>query len=84
MCNFSIKLNGNVEELVSKAKNAITDAGGSFDGDITSGSFRMKTFMGEIAGSYTVSTQQLNVEVSKKPMMVPCSEIEKQLRKYLS
>ncbi len=83
MCNFSINFNGNVEALVGKAKNAITGAGGSFNGDIRSGSFGIKTFLGEVVGLYEISNQQLNIEISKKPMLVPCSEIENQLRKYL-
>ncbi len=82
-CNFSIPFTGNVEELIASATAAITRAGGNFQGNITSGSFEIQTFMGEIAGLYAAGNSQLDVEIIKKPMLVPCSEIENQLRKYL-
>jgi hypothetical protein len=83
MCNFSIQFNSNADDLVSKAKNAITGAGGSLSGDAAEGSFKMQTFMGEITGSYTTADQTIYVQISKKPMLVPCREIENQLRKYI-
>ena len=82
-CNFSISYNGSAEELVAKATTAITRAGGNFEGNITSGIFSLQTFMGEIAGTYTAFEQQMDIEITKKPMLVPCSEIEKQLKNYM-
>lgn len=84
MCNFSMKFDNNVHHLISKAKDAISGAGGNFNGNEESGGFDINTFMGKIEGAYTILNDQININITKKPMLVPCSEIENQLRKYLS
>ncbi|MBG9376410.1 hypothetical protein I5907_09210 [Panacibacter sp. DH6] len=84
MCNFSIKFDSNVHHIISKAKDAITGAGGNFNGNEAAGGFDIKTFMGAIEGTYTILNSEININIVKKPMFVPCSEIENQLRKYLS
>ena len=84
MCNFSIKFESNVHHLISVAKDAITGAGGNFNGNEEAGGFDLNTFMGQIVGAYTILNDEININITKKPMFVPCSEIENQLRKYLS
>ncbi|MEP6846275.1 MAG: hypothetical protein ABI861_09740 [Panacibacter sp.] len=84
MCNFSIKFNGNSTDVIAKAGKAITGAGGNFNGNEASGSFDISTFMGQIVGDYTILNNGINISITKKPVFVPCSEIENQLRKYLS
>jgi hypothetical protein len=84
MCNFSIKFDSNVSHLISVAKDAITGAGGNFTGDEQAGGFNINTFVGQITGTYTILNNEINIIITKKPMLVPCSEIESQLRKYLS
>jgi hypothetical protein len=82
-CNFSIPFTGSVEQLVAKAKNAITSAGGQFTGDAAGGEFSLSTFAGTISGSYDVSPSNLNIEITDKPIFVSCSMIESELKKYL-
>jgi hypothetical protein len=84
MCNFSLKLNTNTHHIISKAKDAITSAGGNFNGNEEAGGFDINTFMGRIEGAYTILNDEININITKKPILVPCSEIENQLRKYLS
>jgi hypothetical protein len=84
MCNFSIKFDSNVQHVIRVAKNAIISAGGSFTGNEEAGGFEISTFMGQILGDYTIVNNEININITKKPMFVPCSEIENQLRKYLS
>ena len=84
MCNFSIKFENNVHHIISKAKDAISSAGGNFNGTEEAGSFDLTTFMGQITGAYTIINDEIHINISKKPMFVPCSEIENQLRKYLA
>jgi len=84
MCNFSIKINGAIHLLISKAKDTIVAAGGNFNGNEEAGGFDINTFAGKIEGAYTILNDEINVNITKKPMFVPCSEIENQLRKYLS
>lgn len=84
MCNFSIKFASNAEHVISVAKDAIKGAGGNFNGNEEAGGFEINTFMGQIIGAYTILNNEIHINITKKPMFVPCSEIENQLRKYLS
>ena len=82
-CNFSIPFSGSVEQLINKAKGAITSAGGQFSGDVAGGEFSLSTFVGTITGSYDVSQSNLNITIADKPMFLSCSMIEQELKKYL-
>lgn len=84
MCNFSIGFTGSPQELINKAKTAVTNAGGNFNGDASQGAFSISTPAGKIGGNYTVSGQNFSVAVSEKPFFVSCGMIEAQLRKYLA
>ena len=84
MCNFSIKLDGAIHSLIAKAKDTITGAGGNCNGNEEAGGFDISTFAGKIEGAYTILNDEIHVNITKKPMFVPCSEIENQLRRYLS
>ena len=84
MCNFSISFTGSAEDLITKAKTAVGNAGGNFSGDASQGTFSISTPAGKISGNYTVSGQNFSVTVSEKPFFVSCEMIETQLRKYLS
>lgn len=83
-CAFNIPISGNVSELLDKAKNAIQGNGGIFEGDLTTGNFAVPVIIGKIVGTYTIKDQLFQIEISDKPMMVSCSLIEEQLKKYLT
>ena len=82
-CSFSIPFSGSPEDVFNKAKAAVEKQGGSFNGDAGSGSFSISVF-GTINGSYSVSGQQLNIEIEDKPMMIPCAAIENALKSQFS
>ena len=82
-CNFSFDLNESAEAIVTKARSAISKAGGELSGDDSSGQFKLSTFAGKIVGSYTVSVNKFDVTISDKPMFVSCSLIEQELKKFL-
>ena len=82
-CNFSIPISGNAEEIFNKAQTAITGAGGQFTGDVGAGEFSLSTFIGAIKGSYSMKASTMNVIITDKPMFLSCSQIEKELSKYL-
>ena len=82
-CNFSIDFKGSAEDLVAKMKKAIEDAGGTFSGDTQSGSFSVKTPVGKIAGTYTISGQTIHITITEKPWIVSCSKIEEAIKKYM-
>ena len=81
-CSFSIPFSGSAEDIFNKAKGAVEKQGGSFNGNATGGSFSISVF-GTINGSYSVSGQQLNIEIEDKPMMIPCAAIENALKSQL-
>lgn len=83
-CNFSIPITGSGAELISKARTAIGDAGGNFNGDDNSGSFDISTLVGDVRGSYYVVNNILEITISEKPMFLPCDMIESQLKEYLN
>jgi hypothetical protein len=81
-CNFSIQFSTSAEEISTKARNAIIDAGGSFEGNSESGNFDVSTPLGAIRGSYVIEQPVIHVAIGSKPFFVSCALIEKQLRAY--
>jgi hypothetical protein len=81
-CNFSIPFNGSPEALSQKARQAITGAGGNYNGDTNGGTFEVSTPLGDIHGSYVVQTPSIMVTITSKPFLVSCGMIEKQLKGY--
>jgi hypothetical protein len=82
-CSFSVPFSGNPESVLAKAKTGITGAGGQFTGDASGGEFSLSTFVGAIAGTFTFSASNLNIEITDKPLFLSCSQIEKELKKNL-
>jgi hypothetical protein len=82
-CDFSIPFTGDPETVLAKAKSAVQSQGGNFGGDVNSGSFDVSVFGNKIAGNYTVSGQTLNINITDKPFMVPCTAIESFLKGQL-
>ncbi|HXL56713.1 MAG TPA: hypothetical protein VN958_10675 [Chitinophagaceae bacterium] len=82
-CNFSIAFSGSAEELIEKARKAITGAGGQFFGDASTGEFSLSTFVGEISGNYNAASMKLEIEIMDKPLFISCSRIKEELEKYL-
>ena len=84
-CNFSIPFEGTADEVKTKAETAIKNAGGVFTGNAMAGSFSISTPLGEIKGSYTMNNASpINVEISDKPLFIPCNQIESKLNGYLN
>lgn len=83
MCQFIVPFSNSADLLMSKAKQEIQRAGGSFNGDGTQGSFRVKTALGTIGGSYQVAGQEILMVILKKPFLISCTRIEKELREVM-
>jgi hypothetical protein len=81
-CSFSIDFNGSPSQVIGKARDAITGAGGSFNGDENEGEFSLP-LIGNLKGSYSIDSSTLNVNIQKRPMLLSCGRIEKELRRYL-
>ena len=82
-CQFTIDVDGDPAELISKARHAIKGIGGTLTGDNESGEVTADSPFGQIEGSYSVAGQAVSFVISKKPMMVPCSMIESQIRQLV-
>ncbi|HEX7458731.1 MAG TPA: hypothetical protein VF301_09865 [Ginsengibacter sp.] len=83
-CNFSIPFTGEPETILAKAKAAVESQNGNFNGDINSGNFEVSVFANSIKGHYKVSGQNLNLTITDKPFLIPCSTIESLLRSKIS
>ena len=83
-CNININFSGTAEEILSKAKSAVASQGGTFEGDLHSGEFNVSLMSKTVAGTYIVEGNQLKLNITEKPMFVPCSAIEGFLVKKLS
>lgn len=78
-CNFSIPFTNAADSLLEKARAAIQNQGGTFNGDQSSGSFSVQ-LMGTIAGNYQISGQEMLVEITEKPIFIGCGQIESFMR----
>jgi hypothetical protein len=83
-CNFSIPFSITSVQVSEKARMAITNAGGNFQGNESAGNFDVSTPLGDIRGSYIIEQQMIHVVILSKPFLVSCGMIEKQLRGYFA
>jgi hypothetical protein len=83
-CNFSIPFSSTGGAVSEKARQAISGAGGNFQGNESAGTFDVHTPLGDIRGSYTVEQQVIHVTIISKPFLVSCGMIESQLRGYFA
>ena len=82
-CNFSIPFSGEPQQVLNKARGAVQSQGGTLTGDDNSGQFHLSVFGSTIAGQYKVEGNNLQIQVTDKPFMIPCSTIESFLSKQL-
>ena len=83
-CKFDIPFESSAAELVAKAKNAITKAGGEVTGDLTAGVFSIPSPLGKIEGNYTIGDKAATFIITGKPMFIGCGLIESTIHKFLS
>jgi len=82
-CSFKINVKANPAEIINNVKLKIENEGGRFTGDEREGNFNLPTPVGAIEGNYSVSNDELKIDITKKPMMLPCGMIESELEKRL-
>jgi len=83
-CNIKIPFTETPAVIIAKAKTAIQNHNGFFNGNENSGEFEITVFANTIKGTYTVNGQILNLIITHKPFFVPCSTIENLLLKEIS
>jgi len=79
MCQFNLSFSGDLESLLKRAKQEIEKAGGNLEGDLLQGQFRARTPIGSVSGSYEIAGQQIALSIAKKPLLISCKRIEKEL-----
>jgi hypothetical protein len=82
-CNFSIAFPGTAAQVIAKAKAAVEKQGGSFIGNEIKGDFGVSLIGKSVKGNYTITGQQLNITITDKPFIVPCSTIESFLKQQI-
>lgn len=83
-CNFIIPFTKSVTEILEKAKKTIESQSGNFTGDENTGNFDVSIFGNTVVGSYSVNGQELNIDITEKPFLVPCNMIESYLKSNLN
>ena len=83
-CNFSIPFSGEADVILKKAKTLIESQQGIFTGDNKSGNFEITVLANTVRGNYAVTGQLLNITITHKPFLIPCSTIESFLKSKIS
>lgn len=83
MCQFNLPFSGAADSLMQRAKQEIEGTGGSFTGDSSQGNFHAKTPIGSIYGSYQIVGQQISLAITKKPFLLSCNRIQKELSEVM-
>lgn len=83
-CNFSFPITGDPEIILSKARAAVESQKGIFTGDLRSGNFEVSVFSNLIKGDYEMGEGELKLNISQKPILIPCSTIEMFLKSQIS
>ncbi len=82
--SFAVTVTGDLNRSLKRASTTITNAGGTFVGNVNSGTFSGKTVAGVVKGKYTVSGNKITVTITDKPFVVPNSTIETKVREYFN
>ncbi len=82
-CNIKIPFDGNPNEIIDKAQAAVEGQGGTFIRQESGGSFHASVMGNEIAGTYQLHPNEVELTISEKPFFVPCSAIESFLLKQV-
>lgn len=82
-CKISISYTNNIETLFRMGADEAKIHNGDFSGDINSGRFNIPVLGGTFIGSYFVNGKTIFLEISKKPIFIPCSLIESFLKSHI-
>jgi hypothetical protein len=80
---YQIKLNGEPEEIVKRAKVIAAEQGVTFIGDGTGGKFSGSIMGGRLSGTYKVDQGILMVTIDEKPLLTTWNMVESQLVEFL-
>jgi hypothetical protein len=83
-CNFSLPFTVTAAALVAYMQTEVQNKGGTFSGDVNSGNFSVPVpAFGSISGTYAIWGQMLFIDISSKPFVVTCNEIENYVASHM-
>ncbi|MFT5229036.1 MAG: hypothetical protein ACI9EV_002188 [Urechidicola sp.] len=83
MSKFNVEFKSTPAELVSKIANKLKSKGGDMSGDHEKGDFEITSPVG-IKGEYAIVGQNIEIEITKKPMFVTGAMVEAAVSKEFS
>lgn len=75
-CEFNISFTQSANELISKLEAKVKGQGGTFTGNESSGTINVPIMGSYISGSYTITAQDLKIEIDHKPFFISCNQIQ--------
>jgi hypothetical protein len=83
-CNYNLSFTGTADALVATLKTQVESNGGTLTGDTSAGSFSVPILGADVAGTYTITGQQIAIIVSKRPFFASCEAIGSYLSSHIS
>ena len=74
---------GDVSATLDRAKREAVKYGSRWDGDAEKGSYTLRTPLGTLEGTYTVTGSVVCFVIGKKPAVIPWGLIENVLDRFL-
>jgi hypothetical protein len=82
---IQVTVSGNSAAIFDKIKTFVESHGGVVNGDQNSGDISAKIpVLGAFHGNYLISGQTVTITVTQKPLLLPCSTIESNVRDFLN
>jgi hypothetical protein len=71
-------------ELLSQIQNLAQEHNGQLQGDEKSGHVSLRILVGTIEGDYSITDNQLNLNITKKPFLIGYETIGSTIKQYLA
>jgi len=84
-CTFTIPFTQEVNDMIQTVQESILKVeNATFNGNDSTGTFSLPTPLGQIKGTYKITSATAHFSINEKPMLVPCSLIESKLNGFLN
>lgn len=83
-CTFTLHFDSTADALFTAARAAVVGQGGTFAGTPQQGRAALPTEVGTIHWTYTVQGQNLRIDVTDKPWLVSCGDVQQQMAELVA
>jgi hypothetical protein len=83
-CAFSLHFDATAADLFAAARSSILEQGGTFVGSPQQGKASLPTDAGTVYWTFVVQGQNLKIQVTDKPWLVSCSDIQQQMAELVA